>query len=85
MPGLPREVLAEPRVALTPGGDGLGAYREIAAGLMDHLSPGGTCLLEIGPTQAGAVAAMLRAAGLEDVAVLRDLDRRDRALRAVAG
>ncbi|MGR3542451.1 MAG: peptide chain release factor N(5)-glutamine methyltransferase [Hasllibacter sp.] len=80
MAALSPEVAAEPRLALTPGGDGLGAYRAIAAGLGRHLAPGGRVLLEIGPAQGAAVAEML--AGLEGVRVLPDLDGRD---RVVAG
>ncbi|MCX7890218.1 MAG: peptide chain release factor N(5)-glutamine methyltransferase [Rhodobacteraceae bacterium] len=72
----------EPRGALTPGGDGLGAYRAIAAGAARHLQPGGRLLAEIGPTQAGAVAALFRAGGLDVTAVLPDLDGRDRVVVA---
>ncbi len=82
MAGLAREVLSEPHLALTPGGDGLGAYRTIAAGLAAHVAPGGICLLEIGPSQAAAVSEMLRGAGARDVDVLRDMDGRDRVVRA---
>ena len=63
MPGLSPEVRHEPRMALTPGGDGLAAYRAIAAGAPAHLTPGGRVLLEIGPTQGAAVCALLAAAG----------------------
>ena len=82
MPGLSPEVLHEPRMALTPGGDGLDAYRAIAADLPVHLSPGGRVLLEIGPTQAAAVAGLLRDAGLEGVHVRADMDGRDRVVEA---
>jgi len=71
----------EPRGALTPGGDGLDAYRAIAAGAGAVLAPGGQLLLEVGPTQAGAVAALCQAAGLAPVAVHRDLDGRERVVR----
>ncbi len=73
----------EPRIALTPGGDGLDAYRAITAGLGAHLEPGGRVLLEIGPSQAGAVCQMLAAAGLMGISVHRDLDGRDRVVKAV--
>jgi release factor glutamine methyltransferase len=43
-----------------------------------RLLPGGRILLEIGPTQAAAVRALLAAQGLEDVQTLPDLDGRDR-------
>ncbi len=83
MAGLAPEVRDwEPRLALTPGGDGLDAYRAIAAGAAAHLAPGGRLLVEIGPTQAGAVAALLAAAGLADLRVLPDLDGRDRVVTA---
>jgi len=68
----------EPHMALTPGGDGLAAYRVIMGGAGAHLVPGGRLLMEIGPTQGHAVAAMLEAAGLQNVAILPDLDGRDR-------
>ena len=38
----------EPHLALTPGGDGLAAYRRIAAGAAAVLRPGGRILLETG-------------------------------------
>ena len=82
MEGLSREVLNEPRLALTPGGDGLGAYRAIAAGLPAHLAPGGRVLLEIGPTQAAAVSRLMDAAGLEAVRIRPDMDGRDRVVEA---
>ncbi len=78
MPGLGRELAFEPRAALTDEGDGLGAYRAIAARVAEFLSPGGRVLLEIGPTQAAAVTEMLTRAGLRDVTVHPDLDGRDR-------
>ncbi|MBL4917868.1 peptide chain release factor N(5)-glutamine methyltransferase [Szabonella alba] len=72
----------EPHLALTPGGDGLDAYRAIAPGLGRHLAPGGRVLLEIGPAQGRAVADLLRAAGMQKITILPDLDGRD---RVVAG
>ena len=68
----------EPQMALTDGGDGLGAYRKICAGIGPHLAPSGRLLVEIGPTQGPPVMDLMRDAGLTDVAVLQDLDRRDR-------
>ncbi|KQB16533.1 peptide chain release factor N(5)-glutamine methyltransferase [Rhodobacter capsulatus] len=72
----------EPRAALTPGGDGLGAYRTIAFGAFARLRPGGRIALEIGPTQAAAVSAMLAAQGFAAVEVRQDLGRRDRVVLA---
>ena len=63
----------EPTLALTPGGDGLGALREIIAGAAVHLAGGGWLLLEHGYDQADAVQALLRAHGFTDVTTRRDL------------
>ena len=68
----------EPDMALTDGGDGLAAYRVIAAEVRNHLLAGGRLLLEIGPTQGQAVSDLLASAGLEQIRVLPDLDGRDR-------
>ncbi len=68
----------EPRMALTDEGDGLDAYRRIAAGAPDFLMAGGRLLVEIGPTQAKDVSALFDAAGLLDIRVIPDLDGRDR-------
>ncbi|MBK5924237.1 protein-(glutamine-N5) methyltransferase, release factor-specific [Rhodovulum sulfidophilum] len=78
MPGLAPDLAHEPRGALTDGGDGLSAYRAIAAGARARLAPGGRLLVEIGPTQAAAVSRIFAAAGLEIVAVRPDLDGRHR-------
>lgn len=73
----------DPRIALTPGGDGLDAYRAIAKGAGARLTPGGRLMVEIGPTQAEAVSGLFAAAGLQDLRVLPDLDRRDRVVACV--
>jgi release factor glutamine methyltransferase len=78
----PEVQLWEPRAALTPGGDGLGAYRAIAAGAAPHLAPGGRLILEIGAAQGVAVPAILAAEGWTGIAVLPDLDGRDRVVVA---
>lgn len=72
----------EPRAALTPGGDGLDAYRAIAAGVARHLAPGGVIMLEIGATQYHDVAAILAHAGLLVHAEIPDLDQRPRVIVA---
>lgn len=83
MAGLQDEVRChEPEMALTDGADGLEAYRAIAAGVTDHLEPGGRLLLEIGPTQADAVTGFLQKAGLSGLGVIHDLDGRPRVVRA---
>ncbi|MCU0825819.1 MAG: peptide chain release factor N(5)-glutamine methyltransferase [Tabrizicola sp.] len=73
----------EPQLALTPGGDGLEAYRTIVRGAGARLMPGGRVLVEIGPTQGRAVRGLFTAAGFGDVRVLPDLDGRDRVVAAV--
>jgi release factor glutamine methyltransferase len=81
IPGLEPEVRDwEPRMALTDEGDGLGAYRAIVAGARKHLEPGGRILLEHGPTQAAAIAAIGRSHGLPEPEHRRDLDGRMRAV-----
>jgi release factor glutamine methyltransferase len=85
MAGLAPEVRDwEPHLALTDGGDGLGAYRAITGGAGAHLLPGGRLLVEIGPSQGVAVAGLFTAAGFADVRILPDLDGRDRVVAARA-
>ncbi|HYY98542.1 MAG TPA: peptide chain release factor N(5)-glutamine methyltransferase [Pyrinomonadaceae bacterium] len=58
--GLQREVREhEPRVALTPGGDGLSVIRRLVAESPRRLKPGGHLLLEIGFNQHERVAALV--------------------------
>jgi release factor glutamine methyltransferase len=84
MSGLAPEVRDwEPHLALTPGGDGLDAYRAIARGAPARLIAGGRLMVEIGPTQGRAVAALLAAQGMEAIRVLPDMDGRDRVVAAV--
>lgn len=83
MPGLAPEVLTwEPHLALTPGGDGLDAYRIIAAQAPTHLFPGGRLMVEIGPTQGDAVHGLFSAQGLIRIRALRDMDGRPRVVSA---
>lgn len=75
----------EPRIALTPGGDGLGAYRRIAAGAGRVMARDAWLMVEIGPTQSDAVAAILAGAGLSVLRVIPDLDQRPRVILARSG
>ena len=85
MPGLSPEVRGwEPLLALTPGGDGLEAYRRILRDIGSVLAPSGRLLLETGALQGAAVAALCRGAGLQAVTVLQDMDGRDRVISAAA-
>lgn len=79
----PEPRLWEPKTALTPGPDGLAPYRLIAAQAPAFLAPGGRLLVEIGYDQGPAVAALFRAGGLSDVAILPDMDGRDRCVCGV--
>lgn len=73
----------EPRIALTDEGDGLSAYRSLAAEAGAHLETGGRLMVEIGWTQAKAVSSLLEAAGFAQVSVIKDLDGRDRVISGV--
>lgn len=85
MPSLAPEVLGfDPQMALTPGGDGLSPYRDIAAKALDHLDPGGRILVEIGYRQGQAVCDIFTGAGLEQVRCHPDMDGRDRVVSARA-
>ena len=68
----------EPACALTPGGDGLDALRQVVRGAAPHAAPGGWLLLEHGHDQAQAVQHLLSAAGLESIETRRDLGGRPR-------
>ena len=63
----------EPSVALTPGGDGLDALRELIASAEQHLAPGAWLLLEHGYDQADAVQQLLRERGFDAIETRRDL------------
>ena len=63
----------EPALALTPGGDGLDALREIVAGAAAHMAPGAWLLLEHGYDQADAVHDLLHTHGFDGLATRRDL------------
>jgi release factor glutamine methyltransferase len=63
----------EPSMALTPGGDGLSAFSQIATESRALLSNGGWLLFEHGWDQGPAVRAILNSAGYEEVRTIRDL------------
>lgn len=68
----------EPRQALTPEGDGLGAIRTLISAAPAHLTPGAWLLIEHGWDQGPAVQALLRNAGFRAVETRQDLAGRDR-------
>ncbi len=70
----------EPRLALAGGPDGLCAYRAIATGLRELLTPSGVACVEIGSTQAESVAALFDKAGFAVEGPFADFGQRPRAL-----
>lgn len=73
---------AEPRIALSCGTDGLGAFQAIIGGARECLTPGAWLVLEHGVDQGAAVAQMLVAAGYAHVRCYTDLSGRDRVTQA---
>jgi len=70
----------EPRLALSPGADGLAFYRRLVAGAPPFLEEGGLLGVEVGMGQAEPVAALFRRAGFADVRVHKDTAGIDRAV-----
>jgi release factor glutamine methyltransferase len=66
-------LLHEPMLALSPGGDGLDAMRQVIVGAPDHLHPGGWLLLEHGHDQAAAINILLQKAGFAGIKTRHDL------------
>ncbi len=73
------DVRFEPRVALTPGPEGLEAIRQIAAHARAHLDSGGWLLLEHGYDQSAAVTGLLHDHGYREIAAYADLSGHKRA------
>lgn len=82
--GCQPELRHEPEIALCPGGDGLDAYRTIAAEAAAHATPDARLLLEIGERQGAAVSAILERNRWQQIRVIQDLDGRDRVVAARA-
>lgn len=68
----------EPRLALTPGGDGFSAFHTLINGAHRHLKPGGWLVCEHGNTQAETLRALLVARGFVSVTSHRDLAGHER-------
>jgi len=81
---LPPELAHEPTVALFGGPDGFAVLRPLVAQAPEYLRPGGALALEVAPIQAATIAAFCTAAGLERVAIERDLAGRPRVVSARA-
>lgn len=79
LPHLMREVRHEPAMALDGGnGEGLLFYEAIALRWIPKLCPGGFCAVEVGIGQAQAVSRLWEKAGLQNVALYRDMAGIDR-------
>jgi release factor glutamine methyltransferase len=68
----------EPRSALTPGDDALGAIRAIAAQAVPRLAESGWLVLEHGPDQGASVRRILASEGLANTETRQDLLGHDR-------
>ncbi|MFT5870877.1 MAG: release factor glutamine methyltransferase [Paracoccaceae bacterium] len=68
----------EPCLALTPGGDGLSAYRILATQAPAHLMPGGRLMVEIGWDQGRQVADIFSEAGFIAVQIHSDINNKQR-------
>lgn len=75
--------LYDPRMALDGKEDGLFFYRRIIKDSVDHISPGGSLLFEIGCGQGDAVSRLLREAGYSGIQVQKDLAGLDRVVAGI--
>lgn len=80
LPGLQRELRAEPAAALFGGEDGLAAYRRLAPQAAAALKPGGRLLLELGYHILPSVEAMLPSDEWEPPEIKHDLAGLDRVM-----
>ena len=78
------ELAHEPQGALFGGPDGFAVLRPLVAQAPEYLRPGGGLAVEVAPPQAGTVAGFCTEAGLERVAIQRDLAGRPRVVSARA-
>ncbi|MDH3890731.1 MAG: peptide chain release factor N(5)-glutamine methyltransferase [candidate division Zixibacteria bacterium] len=76
---LPPEVLADPKISLTSGPDGLDAVRQILIRAPEHLTPNGRLIFEIGYDQAEQVALLTETDDrYKSIAILKDYNDCDR-------
>lgn len=81
--GLDKEVLAEPRLALDGGPDGLAVAGEIIAGAPAALKKGGALLLELGDTQGPLAVKLLDEKVWKERKVIKDLNGKQRFVKAI--
>ena len=82
IPGLSREVRAEPVLALDGGGDGLDVVRDIVLRAPKFLCPGGALALEADSRQMSEIAALLEKASFTETQTRHDLSGRERVILA---
>lgn len=78
LPSMPKEVRADPQVALDGGTDGLRLIRRIVADAPARMAQGASLVFEIGDDQGPTVKGLLEAAGFVEPVILPDLNGRDR-------
>jgi release factor glutamine methyltransferase len=83
MTNLSKDVLNwEPRIALTPEGDGLEAYKYILNGAKKLLKPNGKLILEIGYNQRDDVSNLLKSNNYKNITFIKDINNKDRIISA---
>lgn len=83
METLSRDVIDwEPRMALTPEGDGLAAYRVIAQNVSALMTPDAKILFEIGFDQGEEVCQILENTGFCNISITQDINGKDRVVQA---
>ena len=81
--GLSNDVINwEPRIALTPEGDGLGAYKNIINGVKNILIPNGRLIFEIGHAQGNEVSNLLKSNNFKEINIVKDINNKDRVISA---
>ena len=84
MLGLSNDVINwEPRIALTPEGDGLGAYKNIINGVKNILIPNGRLIFEIGHAQGNEVSNLLKSNNFKEINIVKDINNKDRVISAI--
>jgi release factor glutamine methyltransferase len=82
--GLSNDVINwEPRIALTPEGDGLGAYKNIINGVKNILIPNGRIIFEIGHAQGNQVLNLLKSNNFKEINIVKDINNKDRVVSAL--
>ena len=83
MTNLSKDVLNwEPRIALTPEGDGLEAYKYILNGAKKLLKPNGKLILEIGYNKRDDVSNLLKSNNYKNITFIKDINNKDRIISA---